>query len=77
MMYTRHMRRIQIYIEEDIDDALAQEANRSGTSKAALIREFVGERIRPMAAPQEDPISSIIGAVDCDPARVDDVVYGH
>jgi predicted DNA-binding protein len=41
------MKRLHIMIDEDLDLALEQLASRSGKSKAALIREFVRERIQP------------------------------
>lgn len=57
-----------------MDDALAVEAARTGTSKAALIRMFVGERLKPRKA-LRDPLDSLVGAFDVDPGNVDDVVY--
>lgn len=68
------MKRLQIYIEEELDDALAVEAARTGTSKAALIRRFVGERLKPRKAAR-DPLDSLVGAFDVESAVVDDVVY--
>ena len=38
-MYTFGMRRIQIYIQEDLDDVLQVEAAKRKRSKASLIRE--------------------------------------
>jgi predicted transcriptional regulator len=68
------MRRLQIYIDEDLDDALASRARRTHTSKAALIREAVR---RSMAAqePVLDPFREWIGGSDAAPAPVDEVVY--
>ena len=40
-MYTDTVKRLQIYLQEDLDEALASLAVREGTSKAALIRRFV------------------------------------
>jgi hypothetical protein len=40
----RRMKRLQIHIEEELDDVLAVAAAQQGTSKAALIREAVAER---------------------------------
>lgn len=69
------MRRIQLYIEEDLDERLGVRAAREGVSKASLIREAVAERYAELA-PDEDPLDSLIGSLDVEPAAVDDVVYG-
>lgn len=68
------MKRLQIYIEEDLDDALAILARRSRTSKAALIRDAVRRSIGEPEA-LVDPFRDWIGGSDADPASVDDVVY--
>ena len=75
-MYTAWMRRIQIYLEEEVDDALAAEAVRRGTSKAALIRTAVAYRFGPLPGLDADPISKLVGSVDIEPADIDEVVYG-
>jgi predicted transcriptional regulator len=68
------MKRLQIYIDEEMDDELAHRARRSRTSKAALIREAVrrslGER-----EPSLDPFRDWIGGSDAAPASANDVVY--
>ena len=74
-MYTPSMRRLQIYIDEDLDDALAIQARRAQTSKAALIREAVRRSIGE-PEPLVDPFGDWIGGSDADPAPVDEVVYG-
>jgi hypothetical protein len=43
------VKRLQIMIEEELDAALARQAAEEGVSKAALIRRYVGERLRPAA----------------------------
>lgn len=63
-------------IDEDLDAALARMAAEQGTSKAALIRRFVRERIEPLPPRSADPLFRMVGADDVDPAPVDDVVYG-
>ena len=68
------MRRLQIYIDEHVDEALALRALREGTSKAALIRQFVAERIGDGGA-QPDPLDAIVGASDQEPGDIDAVVY--
>jgi hypothetical protein len=73
------VKRLQIMIEEEIDDALARRARAEGTSKAALIRRYVGERIRPLPPVEEDPIWGLVGLVDGEPGdstSVRTVVYG-
>lgn len=75
MMYTYIMRRLQIYIEDEMDELLAVEARREGTSKAALIRDAVRERYAEYG--RQDPLDDWVGAVDAEPADIDDVVYGE
>lgn len=77
MVYTLIMRRIQIYIAEEVDDALEATAARTGRSKAALIRECVAEHYAAAVAVEHDPISSLVGSVDVEPTDVDEVVYGR
>ena len=62
-------------IEEDIYGELERLAAEHGTSKAALIRRFVRERIRPLPPLSADPLFRMAGADDFDPAPVDDAVY--
>jgi hypothetical protein len=71
------MRRIQIYIEEEIDDALEAAAARTGRSKAGLIRECVSRRFTPLRTGEVDPFEALIGSVDVEPAEIDEVVYGR
>lgn len=68
------MRRIQIHLEEETDQALAAEAARRGISKAALIREMVRQAF---TRPGRDPMEGVIGAGDGEPADdIDRVLYG-
>ncbi len=76
-MYTHTMRRIQIYIEEEVDEALQAESAQTGRSKAALIRECVSSRYSDPAPIERDPMTALVGAVDIEPADVDEVVYGR
>ena len=72
------MRRLQIMIDEDLDDALAHQAREERTSKAALIRRYVRERIKPAPSIEDDPIWGFVGMSKGSPddsASVDDVVY--
>lgn len=74
-MYTDAMKRLQIYIETEIDEALALQARLQGTSKAALIRRFVAEKLGASSA-DSDPLDSLIGRYDEEPGPLDDLVYG-
>jgi hypothetical protein len=69
------MKRLQIMIDEDLDAALQLMSIDTGRSKASLIREFVRERVTPLPPLEEDPIWSMAGVDDFEPASVDDVVY--
>jgi hypothetical protein len=78
-MYDAMVRRLQIMIDEDLDEALARQARDEGTSKAALIRRYVRERVKPLPPIDEDPLWEIFGIVEGSPDEslsVNDVVYG-
>ena len=73
------VKRLQIMIEEDLDAALARQASEEGVSKAALIRRYVGERLRLLPPLADDPLSGLVGLVGGnreDSVSVDHVVYG-
>jgi hypothetical protein len=77
-MYDCTMRRLQIMIDEDLDEALAHQAREERTSKAALIRRYVRERIKPLPPIEEDALWELIGLSEGNPddsMSVDDVVY--
>ena len=73
------VKRLQIMIEEELDAALGRQAADEGVSKAALIRRFVRERLRPLPPLEEDPLWEIVGIVKGgspdDSSRIDEVVY--
>jgi hypothetical protein len=73
-MYTASVKRLQIYIEEEHDEALAVLAARSGSSKAELIRGFVAKGLG--VSEEDEALDALVGAVDAEPGDVDDVVYG-
>ena len=54
------VKRLQITIEEDLDAALGRQAAREGVSKAALVRRYVGERLRLI---EQDPLWGLVGMV--------------
>ncbi|HSL84344.1 MAG TPA: CopG family transcriptional regulator [Thermoanaerobaculia bacterium] len=70
------MKRLQVMIEEELDAALARKAGVEGTSKAALIRRYVRERLKPLPPPEADPLWQMAGVDDYEPEAIDDVVYG-
>jgi len=63
-------------IDEDLDAALERLALAQHTSKAALIRLFVRERVQPLPPLEEDPLWSMVGIDDFEPADIDEIVYG-
>jgi Ribbon-helix-helix protein, copG family len=69
------VKRLQIMIDEDLDAELERLASEEGTSKAALIRRFVRERLQPRPSIRRDPLWRMVGADDFEPADIDDVVY--
>jgi hypothetical protein len=72
------VKRLQIMIEEDLDAALGRQAAREKTSKAALIRRYVRERLQPLPPLEEDPLWDLVGiAGDAEPVEdIDDYLYG-
>jgi hypothetical protein len=74
----RTVKRLQIMIEEELDAALARQAAEEGVSKAALIRRYVGERLRPLPPLEEDPLRQLMGiAGDAEPVDdIDEFLYG-
>jgi hypothetical protein len=74
MMYSEPVKRLQISIDEDLDDALGIEASRRRTSKAALIRQYVRERLGTSRPPQ-DPMTKLIGDIDDEAGDIDAIVY--
>lgn len=73
------VKRLQIMIEEELDAALGRQAAEEGVSKAALIRRYVGERLRPLPPLEDDPLWGLVGMIkDGSPdasASIDEVVY--
>jgi len=73
------VKRLQIMIEEELYAALGRQAADEGVSKAALIRRFVRERLRPLPPLEEDPLWELVGMDKGSPddsMSVNDVVYG-
>jgi hypothetical protein len=74
------MRRIQIVIDEELDEALAHQARTENVSKSALIRRYVGAQLTPLPPLEQDPLWAFVGGSEGAPgdsASIDDVVYGR
>lgn len=74
-MYATGMKRLQILIEEDLDAALERTSRAEKRSKAALIRQYVRERLKPLPPLEADPLWQMVGIDDYEPEPIDDVVY--
>ena len=68
------MKRLQVLIEEDLYAQLELRALDEDTSKAALIRRFVRDRLAPLPPLSADPLGRMVGVDDLVPAAIDDVV---
>ena len=66
---------MQILIDEELARALVREARLRGTSKSALVRLYVRERLARLPPLASDPLWDMVGADDYEPEPVDDVVY--
>jgi hypothetical protein len=70
------MRRIQIHIDEALDDAAEVEAARRGLSKAALIRASLARELAVEDRSAMDPWTALTGWLDDGPVEdLDAVVY--
>jgi hypothetical protein len=75
------MRRFQILLDEELDDALERQAARESVSKAELLRRYARERLQRLPSMEEDPLWQLVGADDDpadggEPVDIDAVVYG-
>lgn len=76
-MYTVLMRRIQLYIDDDLDDALSAQAARAGVSRSALVRDAVRVSLSAYFDTPTDSVDDLVGWLDVDPDDdIDSVVYG-
>ena len=69
------VKRLQIMIDEDLDRTLGRLALEEGTSKAALIRRFVRERVGATPPIARDSLAQMAGEDDYPMEPIDDVVY--
>jgi hypothetical protein len=71
------MRRIQLYVEDDIDDALTAEAAQLGTSRSALVRDAVRASLAGRLDRSPDAVDELVGSLDVEPDDdIDSVIYG-
>lgn len=73
------MKRLQISIEPELDDAVERRAEEEGLSKAEVIRRCVRERVKPLPPIEEDPFFKLRGSVKGDQdssMTINQVVYG-
>jgi hypothetical protein len=73
------MKRLQISIEPELDEAVERRAEEEGLSKAEVIRRCVRERVKPLPPLEEDPFFKLRGTVHGDPdssMTINNVVYG-
>lgn len=76
-MYLVDVRRIQLYVEQDLDIALSAEAARLGVSRSAVMRDAVRVALAPHFEHLPDPVDALIGTVDVEPDEdLDSVIYG-
>jgi hypothetical protein len=71
------MKRLQIMIEEEVDRALTIQAARGHVSKASLVRRYVRRGLQPLPPLGDDPLASLSGSADFEPADVNDTIYGR
>ena len=71
------MRRIQLYLDEDLDDGLNVEAARRGRSRSEIVREAVRQWLGSREeAVKRDTVDELVGSVDIEPVdELDAVVY--
>lgn len=71
------MRRIQLYLDEDTDDALTAAAARRQVSRSAVVRAAVRSSLADEPEAVTDSLDVLVGSVDVEPDDdLDAVIYG-
>jgi len=65
------MRRFQMLLDEDLDEALERVARREGLSKAELLRRYARERVTDIPLADDDPLWGLAGVAGEDLAPDD------
>lgn len=70
------MKRIQLYMDDDLDDALSAKAFRLGISRSALVRDAVRLSLQADSGGPGDSVDELIGRLDVEPEDdIDSVIY--
>lgn len=73
------VRRFQMMIDAELDEALGRQAAAEGVSKAELLRRYARERVKPLPPIQEDPLWELVGIAGdaVEPiGDIDEYLYG-
>ncbi|MHB1911677.1 MAG: ribbon-helix-helix domain-containing protein [Acidimicrobiales bacterium] len=77
-MYTPAIRRIQLHLDEELDEVLTRRAFERHMPKAALIREYLAEQVASGPPLPGDPSSNLVGIYEGEAqesANIDAVLY--
>ncbi len=76
VVYTLVMRRIQLYLDSETDEALSVAAARQGVSRSALVRESVRASLACCEEAVSDPLDALVGSIDVgSDDDIDSVIY--
>ena len=70
------MRKTQIYLDDELDAALREEAAIRSVSRAELIRSLLRAQLQSPPALEAIGLDSLIGSLDIEPFDVNEAVYG-
>jgi hypothetical protein len=74
------LKRVQLMLDEELDEAVAREARLRGVSRSEVVRSILREKLLPPLPPlEEDPLWQWIGSGKGSPgdsASIDEVLYG-
>ncbi len=64
-------------IEDAAYQALDAQAAKANVSKASLVRDYVRHGLQPLPELAQDPLASLSGSSEFEPADIDETVYGR